>query len=452
MMKKIALLTVVLLTIVNIANVFGEPTQLNWLGHWKGEDKREQLVEEVKKEYEFLNPEVQIHFLYDKDLQTQGDNYKWKTANEIVDMIKTGDIRWDVITLGGAVYNHVAELLGDPEWGAKHLVDFSTVPGFLQTQEDFIVNDPYYKNQTGGIFVGPLIEGFITCLWYNPEVAEKAGIKVKSRGMTVDDFLSYAEKLSEYNRRNYDGVPFIKLCSWNRLETLFEYLFRTQLDSPEEGVEEKYSEKKKKAFLSTLLIFEEFARFQPVINKDWKSLDWEQWKQGFLDGDGLFVTAGTYMYSGFRGIDPVKFSKLVPVESPYVKKTNGLVGDYINTFAVMKKSSNKKAAIDLLMLWSEPKVAEKWITYTKNPTGIKGHLDDPVGRVLTDNVYNNFVREMTRKYGNMPMRYFRAPSYVFGSENPVTANELREKLAEILEGKLSAQAYFDDVIRRYQNR
>lgn len=451
MINKIVLLAVIFVHLVCVNIVFGQSSQLKWLGHWKGEDKREQLVEEVKKEYQFLYPEVQIHFLYDKDLQNQGDNYKWKTAHEIVDMIKTGDIRWDVISLGGAVYNHVAELLNDPGWGAKHLVDFSNVPGFLQTQKSFIVNDPYYKNQTGGIFVGPLIEGFITCLWVNPDVAEKAGIKVKDREMTVDDFVRYAKKLAEYNAKNNSTVPFIKLCSWNRLEILFEYLFRSQLDTPKEGVDEHYSDRKEKAFIDTLLIFEELARYQPVINRDWQSLDWEQWKQDFLDGDGLFVTAGTYMYSLFRGIDPEKFARLVPVEPPYVKKTNGLVGDYINTFAVMKKSENKREAIDLLMLWSEPKVAEKWITYTKNPTGIKGHLDDPVGRILTDNVYNNFVRDMTRQYGNMPMRYFREPSYVFGHKNIISASEFREKLALILEGKLTAQAYFDDVIKRYAN-
>lgn len=65
MIRKSILFLVALLQVICILTAFGQTSQLNWLGHWKGEEKREQLVEEVRKEYEFLYPDVTLHFMYD---------------------------------------------------------------------------------------------------------------------------------------------------------------------------------------------------------------------------------------------------------------------------------------------------------------------------------------------------------------------------------------------------
>ena len=112
--------TLILLTILSLlfisSSCYAQTSQLNWVGHWKGEGKRGELLEEVKKEFEFLYPNVQINLLYNRDLKTEGDSYKWKSAHSIVEMIKTGNIKWDVVYLDLIVYNYVAELLDDPLW------------------------------------------------------------------------------------------------------------------------------------------------------------------------------------------------------------------------------------------------------------------------------------------------------------------------------------------------
>ena len=99
-----------------VSTSYAQTKQLNWIGHWKGEGKRGELLEEVKKEFEFLYPDVQVNLLYNRDLTTEGDSYKWKSAHSIVEMIKTGNIKWDVVYLDLIVYNYVAELLDDPLW------------------------------------------------------------------------------------------------------------------------------------------------------------------------------------------------------------------------------------------------------------------------------------------------------------------------------------------------
>lgn len=421
---------------------------LNWLGHWKGEDRREELVLEIKKEYAFLHPKVQVNFLFNKDLKGKGDTYKTRAAELIVRMIDTGSIDWDVIYLSNAVYNEVARITGDPLWGKKHLVDFSEYPWFIQAHKAFLFQTPYYRDQTGDILVGPYIEGFFNSLWFNQRLADKIGIIVQQRKMSSSDFLGYAERLTEYNRKHNTDIPFIKLSVWNRLEMLFEHLYRSQFELPNLAVEESYSAEKGKAFLDTLLLFEQLSAFQPLLNNDWRSLDWDTWHHDYLDDDGLFIVAGTYMYSHFRGYDAIKFKKLIPAEFPAVKKANGLVGDYIPTFAVMKDSPNKENAIALMKLWAEPKVAEKWVQYTRNPTGLRGHLGQPASPTLKTDIYGLFVTDMSNDYGHLPMRYFRAPSYAFGEKNPVSPREFREKLALILEGRLSASDYFADIMER----
>jgi hypothetical protein len=58
---------------------------------------------------------------------------------------------------------------------------------------------------------------------------------------------------------------------------------------------------------------------------------------------------------------------------------------------------------------------------------------------------------MQKKYGSMPMRYLRSPVYVFGKDNPVSATELHDRLADILAGKLTARKYYEDVMQRFHH-
>ncbi len=421
--------------------------ELNWIGHWKNELGREQLVEEVKKEFEFLHPDVNVNLVHDVDLDAPGDYFKKKVANTIVEMINSGNIKWDVVFLGITVYNYVAEILGDPDWGKKHLVDFSTVPEFFENHKEFIADTPYYKEQTGGIYVGPFIEGLITCLWYNKAVAAKVGIDVREEGMTASDFIGYAKKLSEYNRANNSTIPLLSFSTYYRIEGLFEFMFKSQLNDPVTVIEQSYSDEKARAFLDTLMIFEELSTYQPILNEGWRELGVWQWMDEYLKGNSsLFAAGGTYWYGHFMGRAPEMMVYNVPVEPPVVKYPNGLVGQYSNVWAVMKNSLNKKEAIELLQLWSEPKVAQKWIAYTKNPTGLRGNLASLELHSKEADVYSDFVVRMNKKYEGMQIRNFRSPTYLFGPDCQVSGRAFRESLALILEGKKGGREYFNEIM------
>lgn len=427
--------------------------QLNWIGHWKDEGEREKLVHEIKKEFEFIHPQVKINLVWNKDIEGTETDYKRRTAAEIVRMVETGEIAWDVIFMDSAIYEMVSDALGDPSWVREHLVDFAAVPGFLESQKDFIVEDPRYRNKVGGIFTGPFIENYLMSLWYNRSVAVETGIAVKERDMSFDDLLGYAEELHRYNVANNSSLSFIKLYSWNRLDFLFENLYKSLFENFHSAVEVAFTARKKEAFLETLLAFEKISKFQPVLNEHWEEITTSDGVREILfRNDTLFIMGGTFMYNQFRGIDEERSRKMRPVENPVLRRANGLIGDYTPVFAVMKRSRHRDLAVDLLMSWATPKNAEKWVRYTKNLTGTKGNLSAAAsgGLEATEDVYERYILDMEEKYSGTPMMYLRTPTYALGEKNPVTSAELREKLARILEGKLSAREYFEEVMGRME--
>jgi len=425
--------------------------QLNWIGQWKDEDMREVLVREIARDFEFLHPDVSVNLVFSKDLAGSEPNHKKRAADAIVKMTTTGKIEWDVVFLDVAVYEHVSEKLGNPRWTTEHLVDFSTVPGFLDSQEDFIVEDPSYKEKLGGMFTGPFIENYIMNVWYNTSVADRIGMKIKERGMTFDDFLGYAEKVHRYNKENATSIPFIKLPAWNRVDFLFESLFKSLFDDFESAVEKTFNEKKRQAFLETLLAFEELSNFQPLFNENPGTISFEEFvKQILYDDDALFILGGTFLYSHFNALDKEKSKKMRLAENPYLRNYNGLVGDYTPVFAVMKKSGNRDLAVELLMSWAKPSNAEKWVKYAKNLTGSKRHLPGIVTKKIDyfDDVHELYITDMEEKYRGVPMVYMREPTYIFGDRNPVDITEFRSKLTQILAGDLKAREYFEDVMAR----
>ncbi len=424
----------------------GESHELNWIGHWQGEGKREQLVLEIKKDFEFLHPDVKVNFIFNKELKGPGKYYKERVAHAIAGMIESGNIEWDVIHLDLPIYQLVAEITGDPDWGRKHLVNFADIPGFIETVKPTIIDNPHYISQTGGIFPGPYVEGYIHTLWYNKAVADTIGIEIKERGMSIDDFLSYAKALAEYNIRHNQKISLFNLAAWNRLDGLFEYIYRSQLDSSQYSIGTSFNLERAGLFLDTLHIFEKLAECKPALNNGWRDVDWEEFIENNLQGKGLFTSGGTYLYGHFAG--KKHGADMLPVEPPFVKQPNGLIGSYVTVFAVMKNSKNREDAIDLMMLWSQPRVAQRWVEYTKNPTGVQGGINESLlASVGKDkDVYDRFVTDMQRAYGEMPMLNLSIPLHVFGPNCPISATEFRESLALILEGKLTASAFYNDLL------
>ncbi len=413
---------------------------VNWIGHWLDEDLRETLVRDVAKEFALTHPGVDVNLKFPQEIL--GQKAKPLSAKQYVNIIRSGKIEWDIIWLDDYIYRFVAEELGDPEWGKKYLVDFEQVPGFSESQKSFIISDPAYRNLTGGMLVGPYLEGYYFALWYNKDVAQRLGLTIKERGMTFDDFLGYVRQIYEYNQTAETPVAAMyESNDWATTEFLFHSLVKSEIGDFGNLSIDLPLERRQAILLKVFQAFEQMGQYKPLM-PGWEHNVWFDTRNYPLDDRCVFYFQGTWMYSHWRGIDEEKLHKMVPTELPVFQPVNHAMGGYIPTWAVMKNSPNRKTAIQLLMAWCEPRVAEKWVRYTKNPTGIKGNLSEAT---LGTDVYEQYQAYMTNKYGER-VHHSANADYLLGRQNAHLQEEINDNIRLILCGEITAQKAYDAIV------
>jgi len=340
---------------------------LRWMGHWKDRGLREQLVLEVRDEFQFLHQDTDIQLTFPADLLPQ--NNKEQVAKLIAEMIRAGRVDWDVIYLDPTIYYYVAEALEDPDWGRKHLVDFSAFPDVKAAHRPFLIEGPDAHKGTGGVFVGPYIEGFYTCLWYNTAVAEKVGLDIRDEEMSAHDLLSYLSRVKEYNRTA--EVPVSGFVDFQRSEPFHRLAYNLYLSEhlahPETPTE--------KILTRILRFFDEMQAYDTLIY-DNPSYTWQDAAQLLMDDKALFLIEPTWRYSSLQSYVPEVLEKLRPAQLPGFEKQSFYTGGYISTWAVMKHSPMRDLGIELLRFWCTPSIAQKWVRYTKSPTGLSGSFYD----------------------------------------------------------------------------
>ena len=415
--------------------------RLNWIGHWFTEHDRETLVREVKQDFELMNPDIDVNLKFIS--QIMGFRSKKETAKLVADMIRTGNIEWDVVWIDTRIYQYVAEKLNDSQWGKKYLVNFEDVPGFKETQKSFIINDPIYKEQTGDMIVGPYIEGTYYLIGYNQDVAKKMGIEIKQYGMTFDDLLSYVKQVYEYNQEHNTNIAaFYESKDWTTLELLFQSLVKSELKDFDIAKKEIGSEEKNAAVLKTFQAFEEMGKYNPLIDS-YKENIWFQTRHLVLNDKCLFYVGGTWGYCHWMGIDEIKIKKIIPAELPVFNKVNYYLGTFVPTWAVMKNSPNKKEAIKLLMFWSRPRVAEKWVRYAKAPTGLAGNISSSD---IGDDPFDQFLIKITDKYGSN-VHFSANAGYILGEKNQFLQQDINKKLLLLLDGNMTAKQAYDEIMK-----
>ncbi|MBE9582446.1 MAG: carbohydrate ABC transporter substrate-binding protein [Proteobacteria bacterium] len=416
--------------------------RVNWMGHWLHEHDRETIVQEVAQDFELMNPDIDVNLKYPQ--QIMGVRSKYVAAKYIVRMIKTGNIEWDVIWLDDRIYQHVAEELDDPQWGKKHLVNFEEVDGFTQTQKPFIIKDSIYREQTGGMIVGPYIEGYYNVIYYNKDVAKQIGIKIKHAGMTYDDLLSYVVAVDQYNQEHNTNIAAFYECNdFLSSQILFQNLFKSQLSDFDKAKKEVGSDEKNAALLKTFQAFEELGKYNPLIDSHNGNV-WFKTLYLPLSDKCLFFINGIWMYSHWMGIDEEKTIKMIPAELPVFQKTNYYLGGYIPTWAVMKDAPNRDEGIRLLMFWSTPLVAEKWVRYAKAPTGLVGHLSTSD---TANDQFEQFQAKITNRYGSN-VHYSTNAGYIFGERNRLLQNDLDKIIIQLLDSEITAQQAYDEIVEK----
>ncbi len=426
----------------DIAETHFPEHRVNWMGHWLTEYGREDLVREVKQDFELMNPDIDVNLKY--PAQIMGVRSAEDTGKFIADMIKTGNIEWDIVWMDQFIYQCTAEQLDDPDWGRKHLVNFEEIKGFNQTQKSFIIANPVYREQTGGIIVGPYIEGYYMSIFYNKDVAEKMGIEIKQHDMTFEDLLGYVKTVEDYNHKyNTNIAAFYESEIRTTMKILFQNLFVSELGSFCEVKEEIGSKEKNAALLKTFQAFEELGKYNPLI-ESYKDNIFFQTRHLVLNDECLFFVNGIWMYSHWMGIDEEKAKKMVPAELPVFHETDHYLGSFIPTWAVMKNAPNRDEGIKLLMFWSRPQVAEKWIRYAKAPTGLVGHMS---ASDTGDDQFEQFQARITEKYGGN-IHYSANAGYILGENNRLLQKDIDEKLIQLMTGERTAQEAYDDIMEK----
>lgn len=369
-------------------------TQVNMVGHWLGEGKREKLVREFVNEFEFVNQDIKINMKFPEDLY-KDDNGEFEfIINEVTKPVSD----FDIIRLKSD-YPVIARMMNNENWGAIYLVDFAEVPGFIEKHLSTL-NMAAIKRRTGNICVGPCLEGNYETLYANLSIAKRIGITVKQYGMTYDDLLNYLKVLDDYNKTHKTSVMAIFECadnSWQTSEPIFKRLFFSLLDGYKEINNVSYSDKKMHALEQTFKAYETLSKYNPLRdNKDRMNIDWARDNDYPLKDSCLFFVNGSYMYNIWDIKDHEALTKILPCELPVFKSSDTYIGDFSPNWCVPLNSPHRKEAIKILMYLCEPSMAEKWVRYTKCPSGIKGNLAENAFGV---DAFEDFQFTINQKYG-----------------------------------------------------
>jgi ABC-type glycerol-3-phosphate transport system substrate-binding protein len=413
--------------------------QVNWIGHWRDEGKKAKLVREMANEFEFLNQDIKVNLIFPEDLykQTNDDDVSF-----VIKMIKSPKPEYDIIRIKNN-YIPISRILNDPDWGKKYLVDFSEIPDFVDNHIPLVFTETF-KAQNGGITVGPYNEGYFYSVWYNKDLADKIGIKIKDLEMTPDDFVGYIKAVYDYNKKNStDIIPLYETGSWITTEYLMVGMFYSMFDNFSEITDLAFSQKKLENLEKVLKVFETMAQYNPLPGNR-PEIVFEKTMDYPLKGKCLLYINASWMYNDWENIDKENLMKMYPAEMPsFKKKSPCYVGGYQACWAVLKNAPNRENAVKLMKYWTTKELAEKWVRYTKSPTAIKGNLTSVT---LGLNQFENFEYVMTSKYGpNLLTAYDNR--YILGLKN----KDIKIPVTDILEKKLTVDQFIKDIKRQIKN-
>jgi hypothetical protein len=426
-----------------------ENKTVNMQGHWKGEDLRENFVTETVKEFETRNPGTKVNIKWNLDFP----GGRAGALQETINQFKNKKIDWDIIWLEPFYYQEIANGLGDQDWAKHYLVDFETVPGFSETQKSFILSDPQFRNHMNGVITGPYIEGFYQPFFYNKDLADKIGLEIKDNGMTFDDLLGYFKQINDYNKKNGTNIPILydsgdykggigyAPSTWN----IFQSLFRSEISNIDDAKSLVPSAQKMAAVKKVLKSLEELSQYKPLI-EGWKDLPWFETRYYVLEDKAVFTTCGaSWMYSHWHGIDAKKTMKMVPVEMPMYQSVNYYMGGYNPMFAVAKDSPVRDEAVALLMTFSTPGSAEKWVRYAKAPSGIKGNVSAAGDISQNTDQFDKFITAITNKYGGNVFDS-KTVDYVLGEKYKDLSLQFNKYLGLVMDGQISADEAYNNIV------
>jgi hypothetical protein len=214
----------------------------------------------------------------------------------------------------------------------------------------------------------------------------------------------------------------------------------SSLLTADEFLSSEVTEKRLDAWGKTLDAIEKMAKYKP-LNPKWKETEWSQSMGHLINDKSLFLVNGSWMYNIWQGIDEERIFRAMPTEFPSFNKFPVYPGAYIVTWAVLKNSPNREAAIDFLLEMNKPGMADTWVRSTKCPSGIKGSLADVT---FGGDQFENFSSYIQQTYTQNQYRYFPSGHWVLDNRFPQGESLY---FAEVIEGKLTAKEAMNKIRR-----
>ena len=359
-----------------------------------------------------------------------------RTAEFIVEQIRLPRPVWDVVWLDDTIYQQVADLLGDQQWGSKHLVDFRTVPGYTEAHKPFITAEPIYAAQTGGILVGPYIEGEYTVLWLNRDLLTRLGLTLPERGARWDDLLALAAGVQQARRDGRTEAYLLSESSdWLTSQYLFQALVFSCIGNVADGRRGDDTPARRAAVRAAVEAFAALGRLEPLIPTHASTL-WIDSRRLPLEDRVVGFVAGTWMYSHWSGLDARRMTRMVPAQLPVLRPVDHALGGYIPAWAVLKRAPGREDGIALMRQWCSSDVAERWVAYTKNPTGLRGDLGRLGGG---SDPFERFMLDMEQQVGSRVGRAAN-PGYALGAAGANKAGDFDLVLRGLLAGTIDVDA------------
>lgn len=406
------------------------PTTINFLGHWYGEGKREDLVRNIAREYEFQNQQVCINMKFPEEVFYKREDF-YSNQKFVAQILTQSHPEWDIIRINGQ-YSEVVEFIGDPDWPRKYLVDFSEIEEFRNGALPELLTEKS-KSAWHGIIPGPFIEGQYWSLFINQKVAKKIGIDIKQFGMTDGDFIGYLKAVDQYNALHPDDkITALQNCSdWSTMCSIGIQLFASSFDDPAEFLNSEFTSKRIDLWGKTLDVAEQMSKYHP-LNDNWKEDTWSNSKGKLLEGKTLFFVNGSWMYNIWQNIDEQNVYDCLPVELPVFKPTKCYPTNYNVSWGVLKNAPHKEEAIKFLLAMNKPETAEMWVRYTKCPSGVKGNL---TGVTFGSDQFENFSSHLQDNYRDYTYKMLENSSWLmFGQKYSNSPNYF----TEVIEGKMTA--------------
>lgn len=414
-------------------------TELNFVGHWLYQAKREDMVRELANEFEFLNQDCKVNLKFPEEVyySRDVDNSEEVFVSE---QLLSEKPSFDILRINDQ-YSSIAFYMKDPDWAKKYLVDFSEYPEFINNTKPELVNDEA-KAKWKGIIPGPYLEGYNYSIWYNRNLAKEMGIEVKQFGMTYDDLLGYIKAIDAYNKSHNTNIIPIQECSdWTTIHLIALRLIISEIGNLDECMRDSYSESKLKAYHKALQALEELSKYN-AYSKSWKQHTFLETLDYPLTHKSFFYVNASWMYNYWQKIDNGELKDMVPAELPTFQPSDVYFGGYSIMWAVPKNAPNKELAVKFLLAMSQPDVAEKWTRYTKCPTGLKGTITNVSFGV---DHFEQFTSTINEKYGSNKLSFNYLDNYVVLGTRMRTVNM---RAIDVATGIMTADEAIADIRRQ----